>query len=61
MTKNNMVVKENKLLGESYTKICHNSGLDIYVFPKKLTTTFAVFGTKYGSIDNKFRLKGEEN
>lgn len=60
MTKNNRVVKENKLLGESYTKICHGSGLDIYVFPKKLTTTFAVFGTKYGSIDNKFRLKGEE-
>ena len=57
---NNRVVKENELLGESYTKISHKSGLDIYVFPKKLTTTFAVFATKYGSIDNKFRLKGEE-
>ena len=60
MMKSNMVVKKNDFLGESYTKICHKSGLDIYVFPKKLTTTFAVFGTKYGSIDNKFRLKGEE-
>ncbi len=58
--KNNITVRKNELLGESYTKICHKSGLDIYVFPKKLTTTFAVFGTKYGSIDNKFRLKGEE-
>ncbi len=54
-------VKTNEFLGESYTKICHESGLDVYVFPKKLTTTFAVFGTKYGSIDNKFRVKGEKN
>ena len=59
MTMNERYVKSNEFLGESYTKICHKSGLDIYVFPKKLTTTFAVFGTKYGSIDNKFKLKGE--
>lgn len=54
------VLKRDGFLGESYTKICHKSGLDIYIFPKKLTTTFAVFGTKYGSIDNRFRLKGDE-
>ncbi len=54
------IIKSNEFLGESYTKICHESGLDVYVFPKKLTTAFAVFGTKYGSIDNKFRLKGEK-
>ncbi len=57
---NRYTVKTNDFLGESYTKICHESGLDIYVFPKKMTTTFAVFGTKYGSIDNKFRIKGEK-
>ncbi len=53
-------VRKNEFLGESYTKITHDSGLDIYVFPKKLTTTFAVFGTKYGSIDNKFRVDGDK-
>ena len=57
---NKTEIKRNDFLGESYTKIEHSSGLDIYIFPKKLTTAFAVFGTKYGSIDNKFRLKGEK-
>ena len=59
--KNERIVRTSELLGESYTQIKHKSGLDIYVFNKKLTTTFAVFGTKYGSIDNKFRVVGEEN
>ncbi len=57
---NKTEIKRNDFLGESYTKIEHASGLDIYIFPKKLTTAFAVFGTKYGSIDNKFRLHGEQ-
>ena len=60
MKTSNVSVKVSEFLGESYTKICHKSGLDIYVFPKKMTTTFAVFATKYGSIDNKFKLKGDE-
>lgn len=54
-------VRKDEFLGEQYSKICHKSGLDVYVFPKKLTTSFAVFATKYGSIDNKFRLKGEKD
>ena len=58
---NNITVKEDSFLCESYTKICHRSGLDIYVFPKKMTTTFAVFGTRYGSIDNKFRFKKDSD
>ncbi len=40
------------LLGEKYNKYTHASGLDIYIFPKSLSTSFALFGTKYGSIDN---------
>jgi len=60
MTMNNITVKKDEFLDESYTKICHKSGLDVYVFPKKLTTTFALFATKYGSIDNKFKVKGSE-
>ncbi len=42
----------NALLGESYNKYTHASGLEVYIFPKKLSTSFALFGTKYGSVDN---------
>ena len=48
------------LLREKYTLIEHESGLSVYVFPKRLTTTYALFATKYGSVDNAFRLDGEE-
>lgn len=48
------------LLGEEYTLIHHKSGLDIYVFPKRLTTTYAVFATEYGAADTRFRLAGDE-
>lgn len=48
-------VYRNEVLREEYRKYRHPSGLDIYVFPKKMTTTYALFGTKYGSIHNRFR------
>lgn len=48
-------------LGEMYYRIEHRSGLDIYVFPKKMSTAYALFGTRYGSVDNCFRLAGEED
>ena len=48
----------NPLLCEKYKKFTHSSGLDIYVFPKKLTTFYAIFGVKYGSIHNSFSLSG---
>lgn len=47
-------VRESKFLKEKYYYIQHSSGLDIYVFPKNLTTAYALFGTRYGSIDNRF-------
>ena len=50
----------SEMLGESYYKHTHKSGLDIYVFPKKLSSTYAIFGTHYGSIDNSFCLSGDE-
>ncbi len=40
---------------ESYSLYRHPSGLDVYIFPKKLTTAYAIFGTRYGSIDNTFK------
>ena len=48
------------LLREKYTRIDHASGLPIYVFPKKLTGTYALFATKYGSVDSAFLTDGKE-
>lgn len=53
--------KSNALLGEKYLYTRHESGLDIYVIPKKFATCYATLTTKYGSIHNKFRLAGEEH
>ena len=46
-------------LEETYDLIRHPSGLDIYVFPKKLTTTYALFATRFGSVDQDFRLEDD--
>ena len=51
----------NQFINESYTVLTHSSGLKIFVFEKpEFSGCYAVFGTKYGSIDNSFRKKGEE-
>lgn len=51
----------NQFINESYTLLTHSSGLKIFVFEKpEFSGCYAVFGTKYGSIDNSFRKKGEE-
>lgn len=43
-------------LGEKYYEIDHKSGLKIYVFPKEnYSSSYALFGTKYGSIDTRFK------
>ncbi len=52
--------KINVDINESYTHFTHKSGLEVYISPKKLTTSYALFGTKFGSIDNHFVLDGKE-
>ncbi|NCC86810.1 MAG: insulinase family protein [Clostridia bacterium] len=53
---NNITEIKNNLLGDSYFKIKHNSGLTIIVFPKSdYASSYAVFGTNYGSIDTAFK------
>lgn len=56
---NELTVFENPVLREKYYRFFHKSGLPIYVFPKSHSTTCAFFGTRYGSVDNCFRLAGE--
>lgn len=55
----NIITKENALIGEKYYYTKHKSGLDIYLVPKKLSTSYAVIGTRYGSVDNRFKKKSD--
>ncbi len=52
---------ENKAIGEKYYYTHHKSGLDIYIIPKNFTTSYAIFSTKYGAIDNCFKLAEEKD
>lgn len=48
-------------IGESYVKAEHSSGLKIYILEKpQYNSAYAIFGTKYGSIDNCFSIDGEK-
>lgn len=47
--------------GEEYTVSTHSSGLKIYIFEKPdYNSAYALFGTKYGSIDTCFSVNGEK-
>ncbi|MBE6808539.1 MAG: insulinase family protein [Ruminococcaceae bacterium] len=47
--------------GESYVKAVLRSGLKIYILEKpQYNSCYAIFGTKYGSIDTCFSVNGEE-
>lgn len=47
--------------GDRYYEIQHSSGLRILLYPKNQNnSTYAVFGTRYGSVDTTFRVNGEE-
>lgn len=52
---------KNELMGDKYYEIDHKSGLKIFVYPKEdYSSTYAIFGTKYGSVDNCFRESENE-
>lgn len=58
-----MNIKEvkNELLDEKYYDIDHPSGLKILVMPKaNYSSTYAIFATKYGSIDTMIQMKNGE-
>ncbi len=53
---------KNEILDEGYYSINHKSGLKIFVYPKKdYAQTYAVFGTKYGSIDTRFKRSDKKD
>ena len=48
-------------IGESYIKATLSSGLKIYILEKpQYNSSYAIFGTKYGSIDTCFSVNGEK-
>lgn len=52
------IIKEitSERVGDKYYEINHSSGLRIFIYPKENNSSaYAVFGTKYGSIDNCFK------
>ena len=52
---------KNEVLNEGYYEIDSDSGLKIFVYPKpKHNSTYAIFGTKYGSIDCAFKIDDSE-
>ena len=54
----NKNVKTNEVL--YYKK--HPSGLNIYIMPRKgYSSSYAIFGTKYGSVDSEFIVPGENS
>ncbi len=55
-----IMIKENIMLDERYYTFKHKSGLSVYVIPKKMTTSYAIFATRYGAIDNKFKLETDD-
>ncbi|MBQ8141445.1 MAG: insulinase family protein [Clostridia bacterium] len=58
MITNDIKLYENTALREKYYKYSHPCGLDIYVFPKKLSSSYAILAAHYGSIDNVLQKAG---
>lgn len=57
----NITEIKSELTGDSYYKINHQSGLEIYVYPKEgYKSSYAIFGTKYGSINTCFSVDGKD-
>ena len=53
-------IVRNERTGEQYTYVKHPTGLDIFIWKMEdYSTTHALFGTKYGSINTKFKTKSE--
>lgn len=51
---------ENKRINEKYIKIKHKSGCTLCLYPMEgFSTAYALFGTKYGSVDTTFKTNDD--
>ena len=48
-------------LQEEYYHYRHESGLNVYVIPKDFSSSYAIYATKYGSIEQTFRRNEGED
>lgn len=58
-----MIIKTsvNPELNEEMQFAVHESGLRVYVFPKKgFSKYYAIYGTEYGSLNRTFKVPGED-
>ena len=56
-----MNYKKNDKTQEEVFYKKHSSGLEIFIIPKKdYSKSYAIFGTRYGSVDSEFIVPGEE-
>ena len=53
--------KKNEKLGEMYEKGKHDSGLEVVIIPKAHKKAFALFGTRYGSVDRVFKTNFDQD
>lgn len=59
---NNCKEIKSEKLNEKYYETNHKSGLKIIVYPKEnYSSTYVIFGTRYGSIDTQFKLAGDKD
>ena len=47
---NRFATFSDEKINEKYYYVKHESGLDVYVFPKKMTQKTALLGVKFGSV-----------
>jgi predicted Zn-dependent peptidase len=53
---------KNDRVNEQYTRIKHPSGVTICLCPMKgFSSAYALFGTKYGSVDSKFKTCNDDD
>ena len=51
----------NKNINETVKIYTHKSGLKVYVCEKNnYSSSYAIFGTRYGSIDTKFKVSDSD-
>ncbi len=54
-------IVRSERLNESYSVYTHSSGLTVMMYPMpEFSTAYAMFGTKYGSIDTMFKKESDE-
>lgn len=57
----NLKEVKSERIGDSYYVLNHKSGLRVFLYPKKgHNSTYAIFGTKFGSINTKFKYKNKD-